>query len=301
MRNRDREGQLQGFYNVCLHRAGPVACGKGNRKTLQCRYHGWTYNLQGKLLRSPEFEGAKNWNAEQFSLRKVLVEEWGPFVFVNLNPDSKPLQHFLGNIPNEVREKSFAIDDMKLVERREYTIKCNWKVYIDNYLEGYHIPIAHPGLYREIDYEKYRVDTYEYYSSQYAPIRPLKTREIAGRDRRYLRSEGEDQALYYWVFPNFMLNFYPDNLQMNVILPIDHKTTLTIFEWYFQQPGTGSGWESLQESISFSDQVQQEDIEICENVQVGLESGVYHRGRFSPKRENGVHHFQKLVHRFLHD
>jgi choline monooxygenase len=186
---------------------------------------------------------------------------------------------------------------MSLIERRDYVIDCNWKVYVDNYLEGYHLPIAHPGLFRELDYDQYRVDTFRYHSSQYAPIRPVKDGEI--RDRRYIRTEEEAEALYYWIFPNVMLNIYLDNTSINIILPIDHEKTLTIFEWYFEQPGTGEGWDSMQSIIQFSDQIQQEDIEIVENVQKGLKSNAYNQGRFSAKRENGVHHFQSLVHEFL--
>jgi choline monooxygenase len=96
-----------------------------------------------------------------------------------------------------------------------------------------------------------------------------------------------------------MLNIYPDNLSINIILPLDHERTLTIFEWYFAQPGTGAGWESMQQTISFSDEIQQEDIEICETVQKGLKSRSYDQGRFSVQRENGVHHFQSLVYQYL--
>lgn len=294
------DNRLRGFFNVCPHRAGPVALGKGNRKSLQCRYHGWTYSLDGRLLTQPEFEGVENWRKEDICLPAVQVEEWGPFVFVNLDPQPVPLAEIFGAIPGEVNRAGFQPEQMQLVERRDYVVEANWKVYVDNYLEGYHIPIAHPGLFREIDYEQYRVDTYRYYSSQYAPIRPLRPSDnLPGRDRRYLRTEEESQALYYWVFPNLMLNFYPDNMQINIIVPLSHERTLTIFEWYFKQPGSGEGWESMQQSIAFSDQVQKEDIEICETVQKGLRSRSYNQGRFSIKRENGVHHFQSLVHEFL--
>jgi choline monooxygenase len=277
-----------------------VAVGRGNRKSLQCRYHGWTYNLDGKLLSAPEFEGVQNWSKEEVCLPMIQVESWGPFIFVNLDPQTPQLAEIFGAIHQEVSQAGFKIDQMQLIERRDYIVESNWKVYIDNYLEGYHIPIAHPGLFREIDYDQYRVNTFRYYSSQYAPIRPdRQADEIRGRDRRYLRTEAEEQALYYWVFPNLMLNFYPDNMQINVILPLDHERTLTVFEWYFEQPGTGQGWESMQQSIAFSDQVQQEDMEICRTVQKGLKSRGYNQGRLSVKRENGVHHFQSLVHEFL--
>ena len=297
---RNQTGELQAFFNVCLHRAGPVALGKGNRKSLQCRYHGWTYGLDGKLLNAPDFEVVKDWQKENVCLRAVRVVEWCGFVFVNLDPDAPPLTEVLGDIPSQIGRLGYAPEQMQLVERRDYVVECNWKVYVDNYLEGYHIPIAHPGLYREIDFAQYRVETQRYYSSQYAPIRANReSAENQPRDRRILRSDGEQNALYYWVFPNWMLNIYPDNMSINIILPINHEQTLTIFEWYFQQPGSGVGWESMQQSIAFSDEIQQEDMEICANVQRGLKSQAYDQGRFSVKHENGVHHFQSLVNDFL--
>jgi choline monooxygenase len=291
-----QDGVLRGFYNVCRHRAGQVALTRGNRKSLQCRYHGWTYGLDGALRAAPEMDGTEGFDMADFGLEPVRVERWGPFVFANLDPQAAPLAESLGGIPAEVAAAGFDLDSMTRVERRDYVIDCNWKVYVDNYLEGYHLPIAHPGLFREIDYDAYRVETYPTYSKQYAPIRDLKPGQELGRDRRYMRSpDGEDDALYYWLFPNTMFNFYPDNLSSNVILPMGPDKTLTIFEWYFAQPGTGGGWESMQQTIAFSDEIQQEDIVLCEQVQRGLRSRSYDTGRFSAKRENGVYHFQSLV------
>lgn len=294
------DGVLRAFYNVCRHRGATVAQGKGNRKSLQCMYHGWTYGLNGRLLNAPEFEGVKNWRKDDVCLPEVKVEAWGPFVFVNLDPAASPMRETsYGPIYDEIRAKGFNIDAMTLCERRDYDIACNWKVYVDNYLEGYHLPTAHPGLFKELDYDQYRVDTFRYYSSQYAPIRPARPDDPRSRDRRYVRTEDEAEALYYWIFPNVMLNVYLDNMSINIILPLGHDRTLTIFEWYFEQPGTGEGWESMQQIIAFSDEIQHEDIEVCEIVQKGLMSRSYDRGRFSAKRENGVHHFQSLVHEFL--
>jgi choline monooxygenase len=151
-------------------------------------------------------------------------------------------------------------------------------------------------LYRELDYDDYRVETFEWYSRQHAAVRELKPGQELGRDRRYMRSPGgEEDALYYGLFPNTMFNFYPDNMSTNVIVPLGHERTLTIFAWYFAQPGTGGGWESMQQTIAFSDEIQQEDIVLCEQVQRGLRSRSYDAGRFSAKRENGVHHFQRLI------
>jgi choline monooxygenase len=297
---RGLEGELRGFHNVCRHRAGQVALTKGNRKSLQCRYHGWTYGLDGSLRAAPEMEETADFDRAAFGLLPVRVEQWGPFVFANLDADAPALAEVLGAIPAEVEAAGFDLGRMTRVERRDYGVECNWKVYVDNYLEGYHIPIAHPGLFREIDYDAYRVETFRYYSKQHAPIRELRPGEELGRDRRYMRSpEGETDALYYWLFPNTMVNLYPDNVQTNVIIPLGVDRTLTIFEWYYAAPGTPEGWESMQQAIAFSDEVQREDIVLCEQVQRGLRSRAYEAGRFSARRENGVHHFQSLVREFL--
>lgn len=294
------DGVLRAFYNVCRHRAGQVALARGNRRSLQCRYHGWTYGLDGSLRAAPEMEGTEDFDPACFGLRPVRVERWGPFVFVNLDEGAPDLASVLGAIPDEVAAAGFDLSAMGRVERREYVIECNWKAYVDNYLEGYHIPIAHPALFREIDYDAYRIETQRYYSKQHAPVRELKPGQELGRDRRYVRSaEGENDALYYWLFPNTMFNFYPDNMSTNVIVPLGPQRTLTVFEWFFAQPGTGGGWESMQQTIAFSDEIQQEDIVLCEQVQRGLRSRSYASGRFSAARENGVHHFQSLVREFL--
>ncbi|MEX0625932.1 MAG: aromatic ring-hydroxylating dioxygenase subunit alpha, partial [Chloroflexota bacterium] len=140
------DGELRGFYNVCRHRAGQVALTRGNRKSLQCRYHGWTYGLDGTLRACPEMEETEDFRKEDFGLMPVRVDRWGPFVFACLSADAPPLPEVMGAIPDEVARAGFDMDRMRLVERREYLVECNWKVYVDNYLEGYHLPIAHPQL-----------------------------------------------------------------------------------------------------------------------------------------------------------
>jgi choline monooxygenase len=289
------DGRLHAFYNVCSHRAGTVAVGCGNRKTLQCAYHGWLYGLDGALLRTPEFEGVKDFDRCDHGLKPIRVEAWGPFVFVNMDPEAPALAEVLGSIAEETAR--FDFNGMRRVERRDYHLNANWKLYIDNYLEGYHVPIAHPGLFRELDYENYRVETARYHSRQYAPIRPVRTEDASGR--HYTALEGDADANYYWIFPNFMLNIYLGMLQINVIVPLAHDRTLTIFEWYFPEPGAPEAWSTLHDSMGFSDEIQREDIVLCETVWKNMTAGIYDRGRFSVKRENGVHHFQGLLCEFL--
>jgi choline monooxygenase len=292
---RDKQGTLRAFSNVCRHRAGPIALGSGCKNVLRCQYHGWTYTLDGKLIGTPDVEGVEFFDRSTMGMVPLRLEVWERFIFVNFASDAEPLASFLGDIPQQARAFQFA--GLQLAERRDYVLNCNWKVYVDNYLEGYHIPIAHPGLMREIDYAQYRTDTFRYHSQQFAPIRAMKADDTT--ERAYAPGTGLQQALYFWVFPNLMLNIYPDNISTNLIVPLSHEKTLTIFEWFFHDLSSAGVQERVKKAVTFSDEVQQEDIGLCQNVQRGLRSSTYDRGRYSVKRENGVHHFHMLLSEFL--
>jgi choline monooxygenase len=292
---RDQAGTLRAFSNVCRHRAGPIALGSGCKNVLRCQYHGWTYTLDGRLIGTPDVEGVEFFDRSTMGMVPLQLDTWEKFIFVNFDHAAEPLSSFLGDIPQQAR--GFQFDGLQLAECRDYVIDCNWKVYVDNYLEGYHIPIAHPGLMREIDYAQYRTDTFRYHSQQFAPIRAMKA-DDAG-ERAYAPGTGSQEALYFWIFPNLMLNIYPDNISTNLIVPITHEKTLTIFEWFFHDLNSDKVQERVKKAVAFSDEVQQEDIGLCENVQRGLRSSTYDRGRYSVKRENGVHHFHMLLSEFL--
>lgn len=293
---RGEDGTLRAFSNVCRHRAGPVVGAAGCRKALTCGYHGWTYGLDGRLLATPEWDGVRDFEKERFGLPAVRIAEWGGFLFACLDGAAPELSELLGAIPEETRHLPLAA--MRLVKRVDYEIACNWKVYVDNYLEGYHIPIVHPGLFAELDYRAYRVETAEWHSKQHAPVKSPSADSLY---RRHLAEGSAPEALYYWVFPNLMLNLYPDNIQTNVVLPLGPERTLTRFEWLVPDPERPGLEAELARSLAFSDGVQREDIGICEAVQRGLRSRTYDRGRYSVKRENGVHHFHGLLARALGD
>jgi choline monooxygenase len=289
---------LRGFHNVCLHRAGPVASGCGRRQTLQCRYHGWTYALDGTLTAAPEMEGAERFDPRAFRLQPVQVAHVGPLVFACLDLKAPPLAHFLDGIAE--RTASLTPDRMRWVLRRDYEVACNWKVYVDNFLEGYHLPVVHPQLYKELDYDAYRVEPHRYWSLQHAPLRPLPPDPARAAERRYVPGGAGTDAQYYWCFPNVMLNIYLGQMQTNAIIPLGPDRTRTVFEWYATEPPVDwqadDGWRRL---VAFSDAIQREDIEIVEAVQRNLRSRIYDRGRYAPRRENGVHHFHALLHEFL--
>ena len=278
---RGNDGVLRAMSNVCRHRAGPVAKGEGKRPVLQCGYHGWTYSLDGRLAITPEFEDVQDFDRASCVLPQFRVEVWNELVFVNLDPGAESLTEFLGELLTDMPRHDYS--GFRLAHRKAWEVGCNWKVYVDNYLEGYHIPIVHPGLFREIDYPNYRTETKKSYSIQFAPTR---------RPERIRTTGGDDQVRYFWIFPNLMLNVYPDNFSTNLILPLGPGRTVTLFDWFFRDPDSAK--QQIEETVAFSDEIQIEDIEICENVQRGLASATYESGRYSVKRENGVHHFHGL-------
>lgn len=285
---RGTDHQLRGFYNVCRHRAGPPAEGCGSRKLFRCIYHGWTYNLDGTLNHSTEMEGVEGFCAEDFSLVPVRCESWFNLVFVNLDPNARPLVESLGELPRQAER--FAFPEMKLFERRTYDMQCNWKTYVDNYLEGYHLPLVHPGLNRELDFNAYAVEPYESHVRQWSPIRGAQPGDTS--PRRYQEAREGLTTDYFWAFPNWMLNCYPDNVSLNIVLPVGPERSLAIFEWYLPEKDLGS--EASKASVRFSEEIQLEDIAICEAVQKNLHSRSYQRGRFSVKQEKGVHAFHRM-------
>jgi choline monooxygenase len=296
---RGADGELRGFYNVCRHHAAAVAnvpC--GTVQHLRCPYHGWTYGLDGLLKGAPEFAGVCNFDRGANGLVPVRVAAWEQFVFVSLGADAPELTASLGDLPGRIA--ALEIGKLHFFARKTYTLACNWKVYVDNYLEGYHIPVVHPSLHKEIDYDSYRVEPHRYSSIQHAPLRPAGTGG-AGIDRKYDPTKTNiAEAVYGWIFPNIMLNVYMGQMQVNVVVPISYDRTVVVFEWFATHPpadvATDPDWSRL---VAFSDEIQHEDMEICQTVQRNLRSRVYDRGRYSAKREVGVHHFHSLLHEFL--
>jgi len=285
---RGSDQRLRGFYNVCRHRAGPPAEGCGSRKLFRCGYHGWTYGLDGALISATEIEDVEGFRPEDFSLVPVRTEEWFNLVFVNLDPQAHPLHESLGELPQQAGK--FPFSTMKLFERRTYHMKCNWKTYVDNYLEGYHLPSVHPGLNRELDYNAYVVEPYVRHVRQFSPIRGAQPGDAT--PRRYQESREDLTTDYFWIFPNWMLNCYPDNVSLNIVLPLEPERSLAIFEWYL--PEADHTALAAKKSVEFSHQIQIEDVAICEAVQKNLRSRSYSRGRFSVKQEKGVHAFHRM-------
>jgi choline monooxygenase len=292
---RGSDGKLRAFYNVCRHHAMTVMnepC--GHAQHMRCPYHGWTYNLEGELRGMTEFEGVCNFDRAQNGLVPIRVETWENFVFVNLDPHAAPLQEFLGVLVGLT--KPLGLAGLQFVERRSYTLNCNWKVYVDNFLDGgYHVPHMHKGLNSVLDYTNYTIENVDRCCVQSSPVAVDKSSEASAAATR----KG-DRAYYFWQYPNFMLNWYEGYLDTNLVLPLGLDRCEVMFDFYF-----GDTRESqipyIRESIGVSERVQQEDIIICEGVQRGLSSRAYQAGRLSVRREAGEHLFHRLLAADLQD
>jgi choline monooxygenase len=289
---RGEDSVLRGFHNVCRHRAARVVEEtEGKASRFRCRYHGWTYDLTGRLRGTPEFDGVLDFCKEAEGLPEVAVAEWGPLVFVNLGDQRIPLEQYLA--PLHQRAGEMGLDRLRFVERRTYRLACNWKIAVDNYVDGgYHLATVHPGLSNVLDYSQYRTEVFENASLQMSPIQASESSSLSA-----VRSG--TNAYYWWVFPNFMMNVYEGIMDTNLVLPLGPDACMVIFDFYFADVDLPGRRALISESIAVSERIQQEDIDVCEDVQRGLRSRSFETGRYSVKREAGVHHFHKLLARSL--
>ena len=277
---RGGDGRIRVMHNVCRHRAGPIAqCDGLGAKSLRCRYHGWTYTLEGQLRSAPEMQGAADFDVNDIRLPPLRVHAWQGLVFVAVDEDVPPFDAVYGGIAERIAPIDLAA--MRFHRRDSYDIGCNWKVYVDNFLEGYHLPHVHPGLSKVLDYRAYDTELFPWHSLQHSPLR--NSGDIYG----------DGDAFYYFVYPNVMLNIMPGRLQTNHILPLGADRCRVEFDYYYAQDDAALA--RIANDQAFSDEVQDEDIRICESVQQGLASGLYDAGRLCPKRESGVWHFHNLL------
>lgn len=282
---RGEDGELRAFFNVCRHRAAPILnepCGMATR--LRCRYHGWTYDLTGRLRGTPEFDGVADFRKEDNGLVPVAVASWGPFVWVHLNAPAESLDQYLAPLPEWAKGRT---DGLAFARRVEYELACNWKVYVDNYLDGgYHVNTVHPALAGVLDYTGYKTTLHANASVQTSPMKPGDPNDPATRTRT------GTEAAYWWVFPNFMLNAYAGVMDTNLVLPLGPDRCKVVFDYYF---AANTPTDFIDQSVAVAHQVQTEDVGICEEVQRGLHSRSYTVGRFSVKREAGGYHFHRLL------
>jgi choline monooxygenase len=263
---------LHCISNVCTHRGAILVEKDCEVNGIRCRYHGRRFGLDGKFLSMPEFEEVKNFPTEKDSLTHVSHGFWNQFIFTALNQIS-PLEDFTIEMTKRVK----SLENYKLTATKDYEVNAHWALYCENYLEGFHVPFVHPALNNEIDYGTYTTELFRYSNLQTA-----------------YDDAGELAALHFFIFPNMMFNFYPWGLSVNIVRPVTPtKTTVSYFTFVSDESKIGKGAGGDLETVELEDQA------IVESVQRGIRSKLYDSGRYSPTREQGTHHFHRLICEFM--
>ncbi len=284
---RGDDGVLRGFHNVCRHHAARVADGEACVEELVCPYHGWTYNLDGSLKSAPRSAGLQDFERERYGLVPVQVEEFGPLVFLHAGYPERTVAEELADLVPFLDPAELA--GMRWVLRRTYPMQCNWKVFVDNYLDGgYHISHLHHGLASQLDLTKYKTEVFGRFNVQTCPSHEDPGASV-GKDLGARIGEG---AVYAWIYPNLMLNRYGPTLDTNLVVPVGPDRCEVVFDYWFQGDGDDA---FVDDSLATSDETQQEDVWVSEQVQRGLNSAAYDSGRYAPTVEHGMYHFHRLL------
>ena len=271
---RNSEGELAAFHNVCRHRAGAlVPDGAGNcGEAFTCRYHGWRYALDGRLRSATDFGAAADFDPRQYGLYPVRLETWRGLIFVNLDPDAAPLRELTAPVDAAWGPQ---LPTYPLTERRVHRIGCNWKTYVENYLEGYHLPMVHPEFDEDIVVADYRVEIEGSVVFHSAPARDLSI----------------NAGLWAWLWPNLAINTYRHGFMVERMTPIGAEETQLDYFYFFDPARTAE----LAEMFVVSDRVTAQDKQVCEEVRRNLDAGVYLGGVLSPKHEQAVAWFQGRI------
>ena len=275
---RDEDGALRAFLNVCRHRGAVLTEGCGERSTLQCHYHAWTYGLDGTLRSAPRSDREPSFDKDELALVPASVDTWGPFLFVNPDPAAPPLSEHLGDLP-AILAQVIDLDDIVFHSRVDFGSRANWKIVVENFLECYHCPTAHPAFSAEVDVhpDRYRLEAHPTFGAQYARA----------------KSSG-DGGQFHLLYPNTGINVFPGpaNLSIGPIAPEGTQQTRRYLDYFFA-PGLDEGW--IAGFFAFDDQVGREDTALVESVQRGTESGLLERGRLLVNAEPLLVAFQHWV------
>jgi choline monooxygenase len=286
----DREGMLRGFVNVCRHRGAVLACGAERRGTLQCPYHAWTYDLDGRLRAAPRGGEDPAFAPGELGLAPVSVGTWGPFVFANPDPAALPLADALAELPEVVAEHGLDVDSLRAHRRVHYEIRANWKIALENYLECYHCPVNHPGLVEVIDDRALELVADGLRTSQFAPVHP---RSLDGRGPIDAHGSVTSAQNHLW-FPTLKFNVLPGhpNLSIGPLWPTGPETCAGYLDYWFSDEADAQ-W--IAELFELDDKVGAEDTALVEAAQQGCGSGMIERGWVLGGAENLIGHFQDYV------
>ncbi len=282
---------LKAFVNVCPHRGAQLKLETtGCAHALSCHYHGWTWDQAGSLKRVPGERLEENFEKCNYPLTELAVGELSPFVFIHFEKNPAPFASQFKILLEAISTRGIDYAQLTYYGKKSYSMKCNWKTVVENFLECYHCPISHPSFCDLINMADYEVKTYDRHSTQYGYLRAeTLTNGECPQNSHY--------GIYNYIYPLFMVNTYPGkgNASINIIEPISAEETLVTYE-FFLDPTMGP--KEIEENIALVHQVQLEDVIICESVLRGLKSGFYKTG-WLMGAERGVHHFQDLLSRDL--
>lgn len=302
---RGHDDELRAFANTCRHKGRQIMTGEGTALALVCGYHAWTYDLQGRLRRAPRIAGIRDFDRDAMSLPPLSLESWGPWAWLSPSTDTPPLYSRIESLDHLLANTRWGA--LRYHSRTSWTLACNWKVYVDNYLDGgYHVPHMHPSLDAQIDMSTYRTDLFEEFSVQRVdPAGAPNSRASDARspDSRPLVDPAVrigTEAIYAWIYPNFMLNRYGPCLDTSHVIPLGPDRCRVDCEFYFLDDPrlddrSPSAESFAKQSIEQAATTQREDIAICESVQIGLHSRHYEAGRYAPGVEQGEHHFHRRL------
>lgn len=280
-----RSGEsLNCLSNVCTHRGKILVEEKCKAIGIRCSYHGRRFDLLGNFLSMPEFEAVADFPTEKDDLTKIPFDALGKLLFVSPLPIAA-FDEFFAPVRERLKWLDWETLKFSAKDSRDYFVNAHWALYCENYLEGFHIPFVHQSLNETIDYGAYTTETFRYAS--------LQTGFTKSRADAFAFDE-KIAALYFFVFPNLMLNFYPWGLSVNVVKPLGIDLTRVSYLTFIADEarfGKGAGGDLGR--VEFEDQA------VVESVQRGIRSRFYERGRYSPEREQGTHHFHRLIAEFM--
>jgi choline monooxygenase len=288
---RDKDNGIHCLSNVCTHRGTILVHEPCKATNLRCRYHGRLFSLDGSFRSMPEFKEVENFPTRDDDLTQLPVFQWGNWLFTSLNKNSKPEPYFQDMIS---RVGWLPVNDFVFRPElsQSYTVNAHWALYCENYLEGFHIPFVHAGLNAVVDFGKYTTEIFKYSNLQ---LGMAKNSDAVFDLPESSRDYGKKIAAYYfWIFPNMMFNYYPWGLSINLIQPLNIeqcKVSFFTYLWKENEYNTGAG--------SDLNTVEMEDEEVVEAVQKGIRSRFYKHGRYSVTREQGTHHFHRIITEFM--
>lgn len=275
---RGADGEVRAFRNACRHRLSPLAAdGVGNcGAELACPYHGWCYTLDGRLRSATRFGALEGFDARDLGLVALPSRIWRGWVFVGLSQGMPDFDAWIA--PVAERTISTPMESWRYAARRQHDVACRWSLYVENYLEGYHVPDIHPSLNAEIEADEYHVETIDRVAIHHAPLR---------NDRR---NDSVYDGLWAWAWPNLGINVYRNGMMMERIWPLSATRTRLDYLYVFENPGA-----DLSATFAMSDAVTAEDKAICEAVERNVAAGDIAQGPLSPRHEGGVRLFRDLM------